>query len=112
MKISNVIFYVRDIVKSKEFYKLLGFNTDNTSKFINYNTNTPGTYFSLMEANDPIKEPGKQVCVFYSSDIDNLYNKLKVANVTFSKELYIAPFGKTFSIRDLDGNKIEFVEQK
>jgi hypothetical protein len=30
--------------------------------------------------------------------------------VIIATQLYKAPFGKTFAIRDIDGNKIEFVE--
>lgn len=112
MKLRNVIFYVNDISASVVFYTKLGFElVENFGNFVSFSTDDKNTHFSLMEdKTDLSKVPGKQVCVFYSEDIDNLYKKYIELKVGIATELYDAPFGKTFSIRDMDGNKVEFVQ--
>ncbi len=110
MKLRNVIFYVQDINKSKDFYKGLDFQiAQDFGKFVSYETETEGLYFSIMESDDPKKVPGKQVCTFWADDTKALYKRLGGLEVEIDTKLYKAPFGETFSIRDVDGNKIEFV---
>lgn len=111
MKLRNVIFYVRDIDKSKDFYKRLGFEiTQDFGKFVSYNTGVENLYFSIMEPDGPKKVPGNQVCTFWIEDIKDFYKKIKKVSVEIDTKLYEAPFGETFAIRDIDGNKIEFVQ--
>jgi len=111
MKLRNVIFYVKDIGQSKDFYKKLDFNiVQDFGKFISYDAGYENLYFSIMESDDPVKIPGKQVCVFGTEAITKLSEKFKEIGIPFDTELYDASFGKTFSVRDIDGNKIEFVQ--
>ena len=112
MKLRNIIFYVSNIATVVEFYKKLGFDiAEDFGNFVSFATDDKHINFSLMEdKTDPTKVPGKQVCVFYSEDIETLYEKVKELNIAIATELYKAPFGKTFAIRDPDGNKIEFVQ--
>ena len=112
MRLRNVIFYVSNISASVEFYHKLGFElAEDFGNFVSFATDDKHIHFSLMEdKKDPTKVPGKQVCVFYSDDVENLYEKAKELGINMATELYKAPFGKTFAIRDIDGNKIEFVQ--
>ena len=111
MKLRNVIFYVQDINKSKDFYKKLDFQiAQDFGKFVSYETKAGGLYFSIMESDNPKKVPGKQVCTFWTNDTKALYEKLKGLEIEIDTKLYKAPFGETFAIRDIDGSKIEFVQ--
>lgn len=111
MKLRNVIFYVSNIKKSVDFYKSLNFEVaQDFGHFISFKTDNEGLYFSIMQPDTLGKEPGKQVCCFYTTNIEKLYEEMKNKKVEIATELFTASFGKTFSIRDLDRNKIEFVE--
>lgn len=111
MRLRNVIFYVKDIKKSKDFYKKLGFKiVRDFGKFISYDTGVEDLYFSIMESDSQEKSPGKQVCAFWADDIEAFYQKIDDLKIKIATELHEATFGKTFAIRDPDGNKIEFVE--
>ena len=112
MKLRNVIFYVSSMGIAVEFYKKLGFElAEDFGNFISFTTDDSHIHFSLMEdKTDTTKIPGKQVCVFYSDGIEGLYKKVKYLKINIATELYEAPFGKTFAIRNPDDNKIEFVQ--
>jgi catechol 2,3-dioxygenase-like lactoylglutathione lyase family enzyme len=115
MKIRNVIFYVKDIDLSKKFYEKLGFKlVEDFGKFISFETSDNQTFFSLMQpdVDDSIKVPGKQVCAISVVDIDEEWKKVKKLGLVIAKELIEESFGRTFAIRDLDGNKIEYIEME
>lgn len=106
MKLRNVIFYVKDINKSKDFYKSLSFKiSQDFGKFVSFATEIENLYFSIMEVDSPDKIPGNQVCVFWAEDIKVLCQKLRDLGVFIETELYEAPFGLMFAIRDLMGIK-------
>ncbi len=112
MKLRNAIFYVKDINQAKAFYEKLGFKvSDDFGKFVSYETEQNDPRFSIMESDSPDKVPGKQVCVFWADDIETFCEKMKSLGVAVATELYDSPFGKSFAIRDIDGNKIEFVQR-
>jgi len=111
MKLRNVIFYVKNLKKSHKFYENLGFQlSKNYGKFISYKTDTDNTFFSIMETDDIKKEPGKQVCTFWTSNIGGLFQKCKLLGIAIDTDLTKTDFGLMFAIKDIDGNKIEFVE--
>lgn len=113
MKIRDVVFYVNDINQSKDFYIRLGFEIEKEfGKFVSFKTADENIWFSINLADDPSKYPGKQTCVFWSEDIKNDFERIKKFGAKFVKELYQTPYGFTFSFRDIDGNKIEFVEKQ
>ena len=112
MKLRNVIFYVKDIEKAKAFYKKIGFKLNQDfGKFVSFETGVNNLYFSLNSSLDKERIPGKQVCVFWIEDINEFYKKMKRLKVAIHEKLCEASFGKTFSIQDVDGNKVEFVER-
>jgi catechol 2,3-dioxygenase-like lactoylglutathione lyase family enzyme len=114
MKIRNVIFYVKDITLSKRFYEKLGFKlVEDFGKFISFETSDNQTFFSLMqpESGDKSRIPGKQVCAIYSYNIENDLETVRKLGVQVVEDLVEVSYGKTFSINDLDGNKIEYVEE-
>jgi catechol 2,3-dioxygenase-like lactoylglutathione lyase family enzyme len=113
MKLRDVVFYVGNIEKAKDFYQKLGFEVERDfGKFVSFKTEDANTWFSINLADESTKVPGKQTCIFWSENIEEDYKRLKVLGMNIAKELYEAPFGKTFSFRDIDGNKIEIVEKR
>lgn len=112
MKLRNSIFYVKDIKKSKRFYKKIGFEiAQDFGKFVSYKTSDPEVYFSIMESDGEDKVPGKQSCSVWTSTIEDDFKFFKGKGVEFAEELQEFSFGKGFHIRDIDGNKIEFVSR-
>ncbi len=48
---------------------------------------------------------------FYTTELDNLWKRLK-ANAGIVEELFVTPYGmRKFTIRDLDGNELRFIER-
>ena len=113
MRILNVIFYVRNIQKSKEFYHKLGFNlVQDFGNFVSYDVGQKDQYFSIMQSDDEMKVPGKQVCVFWTDNIHELFEKVNQINIKGEDQITKASYGETLTIWDFDGNKIEFVQGK
>ncbi len=111
MKLRNAILYTNDIHVSKNFYLELGFEIqEDFGKFISFKTDDDGVTFAINLADEPTKVPGKQTIIFTVSNIREHFKLIQEMRITIHKELYKAPFGWTFSFRDPDGNKIEYVE--
>lgn len=111
MNLRSIIFYVSDIDKSKEFYQKLGFEVDQEfGNYVSYKSSSPKISFAINLADDDTKVPGKQVCSVYSHDMKNDLKLLEEASIEVF-DYKETSFGKTFHIRDLDGNKINYVQE-
>ncbi|SFJ19087.1 VOC family protein [Thermoflavimicrobium dichotomicum] len=67
-----------------------------------------GAIFSIMEHE---KVPSNGRFNFYVSDVDSLWEKIK-DKVEIVEELFDTPYGsRKFTIRDLDGNELGFVQE-
>jgi predicted enzyme related to lactoylglutathione lyase len=55
--------------------------------------------------------PGCQTVILKTKDIEGMYEDIKTKEIQIYKPLTEEDWGTTFSILDLDGNKIEFVEK-
>jgi predicted enzyme related to lactoylglutathione lyase len=112
MKLRNVIFYVRDIEIAKEFYQNLGMEIgQDFGDFVSFSLDQGDVWFSIMESDTEEKEPGKQICTLSVENIDEYYKKIVEQEIKVVTELFEAPYGKTFEIKDIDGNQIEFMEE-
>jgi predicted enzyme related to lactoylglutathione lyase len=112
MKIDTVIFYTNDIVRITDFYKnTLGFKyeygNDRYSSFIFHNKTTLG----IKQKEKDRENPGSQTVILATKSIESLYEDIKSRDIKIYKELVREDWGTTFSILDLDGNKVEFVEK-
>jgi len=113
MKLRNAIFYVKDIEKSKDFYKSIGFEVEKDfGKFISFKGNSLGGSLAIAIADGPEKLPGKQVASFIVEGIDDLYAEIsKRDSIEIVQKLTTVNYGKVFFFRDIDGNKIEYVQE-
>lgn len=112
MKLRSVIFYVSDINNSKEFYAKIGFEVDKDfGNYVAFKTAVPAISFALNLADDETKIPGRQVCSIYIDEIEQEKERLENIGIEV-QDFKTNPFGKSFHIRDVDGNKIVYVEDK
>ncbi|MBN1618162.1 VOC family protein [Candidatus Dojkabacteria bacterium] len=115
MKLRSVVFYVSNIEISKRFYLKLGFEINrDDGKYIELITDNKcksGPFLDLSESNSQQKQPGKQICCIDTKEIDKLFRKYSTISVRISSKLIEKTWGKTFSIKDPDGNTIEFIQQ-
>ena len=111
MNIDTVIFYTNDIKAIISFYKnTLAFKyeygKDRYSSFIFDNNIRLG-----IKQEEVAKEiPGSQTVIIKTKKIEDLYNDFKSKDIQITKHLIKKDWGITFSVLDLDGNKIEFIE--
>ena len=111
MKLRNVIFYVSDIDRAKQFYEKLGFNiADDQHTFVSLKTDDENIFLSLNSNITEFNVPGKQVCAFYASDIEHLYAEMQKVAIPMFTSLQTFEWGRCFIVQDPDGNKLEFVE--
>ena len=111
MRVINAIFYVSDIFKSIEFYEKLGFKiSKNMDKQIDFKMDEQSAVFSIIDGDSARKEPGKQVCRLGVPNIGGLYEKYKLLGIPLVMDLTDKPYGRTFAIKDIDGNRLEFVQ--
>lgn len=112
MTIDTVIFYTNDIKAITSFYKnALGFKyeygNNRYSSFIFDNNVSLG----IKQEEKDREVPGSQTVILKTKDILTLYKEINGKEIQVYKELTKEDWGTTFSILDLDGNKIEFVEK-
>ena len=66
-----------------------------------------------MKVGDKPREVGGHGTIFVEVvDVDKWYKKAVDSNMELYKHLVEQPWGKSFSILDSDGNKVEFLEEK
>jgi predicted enzyme related to lactoylglutathione lyase len=114
MKLHSAVFYSKNLEPLKELYgDFLGATIERE---------TAGKFISFMFENglrlgikvgDKTREIGGHGTIFVEvPDIDNWYKKAVDSKRDIYKHLIDQPWGKSFSILDADGNKVEFLEEK
>jgi len=114
MKLQNAIFYVKNIEKSKDFYQSIGFEVaKDFGKFVSFKDQGRQARLAINLADKPEKVPGNQAASFIVQDIEEHYSKInKIHSNKIIREIKVTDYGKVFFIKDVDGNKIEFVEER
>jgi catechol 2,3-dioxygenase-like lactoylglutathione lyase family enzyme len=110
MTIDTVIFYTNDIKAITSFYKntlpfKYDYGNDIYSSFMFENNVSLG----IKQKEKDREVPGSQTVILKTKDILTLYKEINGKEIQIYKELTKEDWGTTFSILDLDGNKIEFV---
>ena len=112
-KLTHVRANVKDLEKAKEWYIThLGFSVaaswpPEKPNYIHFDSEG-GATFAIMESEE---YPSHGRFNFDVSDVDLLWEKLKT-KVEIVEELFSTPYGtKKFTIKDLDGNELGFVEE-
>jgi predicted enzyme related to lactoylglutathione lyase len=112
MKLHSAIFYSTNIEALKPFYiDFLGLEIERESdgKFISLIFEN-GVRLGIKVGDKPREVGGSQTVFVEVKNIDDWYTKAIDAKMEIYKELVSQPWGKSFSVLDLDGNKVEFVE--
>lgn len=103
------ILYATDMEASRTFYAMgLGFQLESeTEDFVELRLGT--SRLALNRAGPPDKIAGHQTLLFASNDIEEDQRRLRaIANST--SDILTTNYGRTFIVRDPDGNKIEVVQ--
>ncbi|WP_028782352.1 VOC family protein [Thalassobacillus devorans] len=103
---------VKDLNRSVKWYEeILGFTVAATwppedPNYVHFE-HEGGAMFALME-HENYPTPGR--FNFYVDDVDSLWDKLN-NKVEVLEELFSTPYGsRKFTIRDIDGNELGFVQ--
>jgi predicted enzyme related to lactoylglutathione lyase len=113
-KLTHVRVNVRNIHKSVEWYEtILGFECNGIDindrwSYADFKSET-GAVFAIMEDKNV---PSCGRFNFEVEQVDSLWEKLK-DKVEIIQEIETMPYGtRKFTIKDLDGNELGFVQQK
>jgi predicted enzyme related to lactoylglutathione lyase len=114
VKLHSAVFYSTNLEPLKEFY------VDFLSAKIE--RETKGKFISFLFENDcrlgikvgdKEREVGGHGTIFVQvPDIETWYQKAIDTHKNIYKQLVVQPWGKSFSILDGDGNKVEFLKEK
>lgn len=109
-KLEAPVLYTNDIEKARNYYvDVLGFQVvDDQGKFVYLALGN--TKIGLNVADKPNKIPGHQTIILKSNDIEKDCEILKSKDIAMELELQDIGFGKTFTFRDPDNNKIMVIE--
>jgi predicted enzyme related to lactoylglutathione lyase len=112
MKIDTVIFYTNDIKITTEFYKnTLGFKFEYGNNRYSSFIFDKNSRLGIKQKDNDREIPGSQTVILITKDINTLYKDMKSKDVQIYQELVTEDWGTTFSILDLDGNKVEFLKR-
>lgn len=110
ISLDSPIFYISNMDKSIDFY----------TKYLNFSILERSDSFSVLIAGDAKislnladgrdKVAGNQVVIFVLDDIEKDFDRISKLDVAMECPLKDAGYGKTFIVKDLDGNKLEFIE--
>lgn len=111
MNLDSAIFYSKDIQQIIPFYcELLGFTLESqTERFVSFIFSNGGR-LGIKNQTDERELPGYQTVFISVENIEEKWEFLK-GKARVYKELQLNPWGKEFSLLDVDGNKILFIER-
>ncbi|WP_157801041.1 VOC family protein [Bacillus solitudinis] len=111
-KLLHVRANVKDLILAREWYtNILGFKVSaiypsDKPNYLHFE-HTDGAIFAIMEGED---YPSHGRFNFNVSDVEELWNQLR-DKVDVVEELFSTPYGtRKFTIRDIDGNELGFVQ--
>jgi len=113
LSFDSTILYVSDIEKAKNFYvDLLGFVVHHQDgNYLSLKVNSTEYNFVSLYADSKYESiRGKQTIVLKTDQIEKEYQKLRTKGLVFFEELTKKSWGKSFSLKDTDGNKIEIIQ--
>lgn len=109
---------VRNLEASIDFYtKKLGFEIDNSNpQACVFKYNLGQASFAIRTPLEPLedKELGVGVALWFavSENVDDLKEKLIDNGVTTAGPIIETPFGRAFHVKDIDGYKLTFLNEK
>ncbi|RZJ48080.1 MAG: VOC family protein [Flavobacterium sp.] len=109
---------VKNLEASTEFYtKKLGFEIGNTNpQACIFSYNEGQASFAIRTPLEPLddKELGIGVALWFAvnENVDELKEKFITNGITTAGPIIETPFGRAFHVKDLDGYKLTFLEEK
>lgn len=113
MKLHSAVFYSKDLTPLEEFYvDFLGakIERETAGKFVSFMFEN-GCRLGIKVGDKPREIGGHGTIFVEVPDIGSWYKKSVSSNRAIYKHLIVQPWGKSFSILDADGNKVEFLEE-
>jgi predicted enzyme related to lactoylglutathione lyase len=109
---------VKNLEASKDFYtNKLGFKIDNTNpQACVFKYNQGKASFAIRTPLESLegKELGIGVALWFAvtENLDELNEKFVANGITSVEPIFETPFGRAFHVKDLDGYKLTFLDQK
>jgi len=113
MNLDTVIFYTNDISKIIDFYQgLLNLEIEyrRDNEYVSFIFSNK-VKLGIKKAIEERENPGSQTAIILLNNIDVFYQEVRNKNIVVYSELKNEDWGRTFSILDIDGNKVEFLEE-
>ena len=113
MNLDTVIFYTNDINKIIDFYQgLLNLEIEyrRDNEYVSFIFSNK-VKIGIKKAVEERENPGSQTVIILLNNIDAFYQEVRNKNIVVYSELKNEDWGRTFSILDIDGNKVEFLEE-
>jgi len=113
MKLDSVVFYSKDIPTIVEFYtKQIGLELEyqQGDEYVSFLFGN-NVRLGIKKTSGGREIPGSQTLILVVDDIESEYSKAKKRELEIYKELTKTSWGRTFSILDPDGNKLEYLQR-
>jgi len=112
MNLDSAVLYSANILEVIPFYRdILGFKFEYQSeRFVSF-IFPNGARLGIKNQTNEREIPGHQTVFIAVTEIEQLFATLKAKSLDFATELTAYPWGKEFSVLDLDKNKTLFIER-
>lgn len=112
MNLNSAIFYSHNIEAVIPFYRdTLGFELEyQTERFVSF-VFPNGACLGIKNQTKEREVPGYQTVFISVGDIESLYAEHRKLSLDFYTELMEYPWGKEYSILDVDRNKVLFLQK-
>lgn len=114
MKLDSAVLYTNDIETIANYYAdKIGLKLDyrQGDKYVSFMFDN-GARLGIKKAVEPREVPGAQTVFISTDDARGEYQEAQRKQLNIYKELVDESWGIAFSVLDLDGNKIEFIQRK
>jgi|AntAceMinimDraft_18_1070375.scaffolds.fasta_scaffold422140_1 predicted enzyme related to lactoylglutathione lyase len=113
MDFDSAILYTNNLEKAIDFYQgIIGLEVEyrQNDEYISF-LFPNGARIGIKAAIEKREKPGFQTIIISLNNIKDFYQKIKDNNVNIYEELKTESWGTTFSILDVDNNRIEFLKR-
>ena len=108
MNLNQITIYSTDVLKSVEFYKLLGLKiiVDALPRYVRFECPDGDATFSIHEM-DTVSKENSIVIYFEDNNLEGLVHQLKEKGITFTQDITEQPWlWKEAHLEDPDGHNI------
>lgn len=110
MKLDSVIIYTHNLQKAVDFYQnRLNLSLDLAEETYASFRLEPGINLGIKQLEQKLSKT--QTIVFECENVEHQASSLQSQGVELVKPVTLEPYGKEFTIRDPDNNKIEYLQR-